>query len=187
MRVALFILLLPLTLLGQMTNRISQLQATNVLAGSNLLAVVTHPLATNGTKAVRIDNLMSNVTFKGYVTNMGGQIFWTKTFQTSDDTTNTVAAQIPLLPGINAKSVVAHITANFIDAYTAAFGLHSLYYFDDDNWTNTAPAIIYSAKTATAPAMNARLSISGTNAVVLVTGIGDPVDWTISLQIIPSP
>lgn len=187
MRAALFILLLPLTVLGQMTNRISQLPATNVLAGSNLIAVVTHPLATNGTKAVRMDNLFSNVTFKGSVTNMGGQIFWTKTFQTTDATTNTVGAQFPLLPGARSKSIIAHITGNFNDAYTASFGLHSLFYVVDTDWTNTSPTTIYSAKTATAPAMNARLTTSGTNAVVLVTGIADPVDWTISLQVIPSP
>lgn len=187
MKAALFILFMPMALLGQMTNRISQLPATNVLAGSNLIVVVTHPLATNGTKAVRIDNLYSNVTFRGSVTNLGGQIFWTKTFQTADDTTNTVAAQFPLEPGTSAKSIVAHITGKYLDAYTSAFGVHSLFYVVDTAWTNTTPTTIYSAKTASAPAMNARLSTSGTNAVVLVTGFSDPVDWTISLQVISSP
>lgn len=187
MKHAFCLLLLPMACFGQMTNRISQLPATNVVAGSNLLAIVTNPTATNGTKAVRVDNLFSNVTFAGSVTNVGGFTFWTTTFQTTDATTNVTAAQFPLGPDTKGKNIQATIAASISGTSSAAFGLQAWYYQTGGNWTNTDAVTLFASRPTAAAAVNARLTTSGTNAVVLVSGLAGAMDWRISLQVLKSP
>lgn len=87
---------------GQATNRISQLTGTNVIAGSNLVVVVTNPTATNGTKAVRVDNLFSNATHYGWITN-GGTFSAAATWSTNSGSTVTqtlATVNVPANSGI---------------------------------------------------------------------------------------
>ena len=93
--------------------RVSELATTNVLAGTNTLAVVVYPRTTNGTRQVTVDNLFSNRTMSGFsiITNINGR-------PVSDFTLGGIAANTANYNGVSYGSSIY----NAVVAASAAGG-----------------------------------------------------------------
>lgn len=173
--------------IGQ-TVKFNQLPATNGVAGSNIVAVWAGA-HTNGLKAVRVDNLFSNVTVYGWTTNIGGMVHgfadWTAGAGATTYRTNTLFT-VGRLEGQAALLSVDLVLSDLDLAATVGARQTALFYWDGGG-PILRGAVVTNLTHATY-AGGVFYQVSGTN-VLIKAWAGDEADWTgrASIQILNTP